>query len=282
MKLTQIYILAITVFLASKTHNVFAQTSSKCKQEADSLFFAKSYQSAYALYHRIWFFASENEKSTITNNYLLSAFYAQHYNTSLEIIQFLKSGAKPNLGSDQKLIEIVAYFNAENYEDCTKQIENYMDDSINNFQANLAYFKLLCEIKLNRKDLVRQSALHLKKFATAKQQLSLDSLLNRYENMRYFSPQKAQILSLLLPGLGQLYQKDYHNAGNAFFVNGSLIGATIITAHFYNWPQAALFWIFYVPHYYLGNGRSSRDLALQKNEKIKENVYAQFKNWSPN
>lgn len=282
MKLKRIYITAIIVLIASKFNFSHAQNLSNAIQKADSLIKANDIDAAYHLYDRIWFFAEPIYQQQITLTYLDAAFKSQHFNRSLYLINTLKNRSESMLGSDQKLLEVASHFNLENWEDCLNSVDHYLADSLNELEANLYYFKLLCELKLGQKDSVQNTAQQLKKFANLAKQKELDSILFIYQNAQFVSLKKAQIGSLILPGLGQLYQKNYSNAANAFILNGSLMGAFLLTSHFYNWPQAALFWVYYIPHYYLGNAKSSKDLAIEKNKKTSESTYQMFQNWNPN
>lgn len=282
MKLVQIYILVFIVLLASKANFIVAQNQQKYLQQADSFFIHNNYDAAFKIYDRMWFFATANEKQILAKNYLESAFQVQQFYSCLHIIHAIKNSEKIDLEIHQKLQEIASYFNLQNYEECLHIIESYKEDSTVNFQTNLNYFKLLCELKLNRKDSVIQTANLLKKYASIPQQKAMDQLLENYQKAKQISPKKIHFFSLLIPGLGQIFIKDYKNAANAIALNGALIGAFLFTAQLYHWPQAALFWVFYVPHYYLGNGRSARDLTIQKNLKMQDTLYTDFKNWELN
>jgi len=282
MKLKIIYILIFTLLVASKAQSVYAQNIHDCMQQADSFMQNNNSQAAYTLYDRIWHFASNKEKQDISQNYLTSAFKTERFSSSLNILQFLKNQTDTEIGSDQKLMEVAAHFNLENWDECMQVIDEYATDSIDGLQANLSYFSLLCALKTNQNERMQTSINQLKKYASESKQKSLDSLYQAYQQTQFVLPNKAKILSLLVPGLGQVYQKEYSQAANAFTLNALLIGASILTAHFYNWPQAALFWAFYVPHYYFGNARSARDMAHQKNTKIEEERYLGFKNWELN
>lgn len=279
MKLVQIYILVFTILLASKANLIIAQNQHKYLQQADSFMLHKNYDAAFKLYDRIWFFATADERQILAKNYLESAFQTQQFYSYLHIIHVFKNLEKIDLDLTQKLEEIASYFKLQNYEECLHIIESYKGDSAVNFQTNLNYFKLLCELKLNRKDSVIQTANLLKKYASMPQQKAMDQLLENYQKAKIISPKKVRFLSLVIPGLGQLFIKDYKNAVNAIALNGALIGAFLFTAQLYHWPQAALFWVFYVPHYYLGNSRSARDLTIQKNLKMEDQLFTDFKNW---
>ena len=282
MKLKRIYIPVIIVLIASNFYFAHAQNLPNALQKADSLWQANDIEAAYHLYDRIWFFADPKTKQKIAHAYLDAAFKSEQYNRSLYLINTLKNWSEPNFGSDQKLLEVATHFNLENWEDCLNSVDHYLADTLNELEANLYYFKLLCELKLGQQDSVQNTVQQLKKFANLSKQKELDSILFNYQNAQFVSIKKAQIGSLILPGLGQLYQKNYSNAANAFILNGSLVGAFLITAHFYNWPQAALFWVYYIPHYYLGNAKSSKDLAIEKNKNTNESIYQSFQKWNLN
>jgi hypothetical protein len=77
--------------------------------------------------------------------------------------------------------------------------------------------------------------------------------------------------------LGQWYAKDKRNALNALALNGTLITCMVVTANFYSWPSSLLFWVYYVPHYYLGNARAAKDIAIEKAEQKRWHYFQAFK-----
>jgi hypothetical protein len=212
----------------------------------------------------------------MASKYILAMFETKQFYPLKQIIFYPKENAEISLSTEELLIGIAAIFNLEQWETCIDKTEDLLVDTFNTnqqIQANLIYFKLLSEIQLERK----QDAIHtanelLKYMQTERASAVMDSLIKSYQNHSPYKIKSIKTLSSILPGLGQLYMKDFNNAGNAILLNGGLITATVVTAHFYNWPQAALFWVYYVPHFYFGNAKSAVEIAKAKNE-AQNNLY---------
>lgn len=283
MNSNRIYILVILALTAlSKSWSVRAQSMEQCLVSADSLYKLEAWHEAFLLYDRIWFYSDTNIQKTIYPSYTLSAFNSNYYETCLSILTTAKNWSEPTLGSDQKLLEVAALFNIENWSECAEICDTYMEEASEELTLNLYYFKCLCYAKLNQKDSVETCIKNLKSFANKQKQFELDSIYNLYQTTETISIKKVQLLSLLIPGLGQLYQKEYKQSLNAFTLNTLLIGAFGLTAQIYNWPQAILFWVYYVPHYYLGNAKSAKELALKNNERTNQLFFETLKKWEIN
>lgn len=178
-------------------------------------------------------------------------------------------------------MEVLTLFNSENWAECIASIEEYLEEENDDLKLNLYFFKCLCHVKLNQKELVESCLPVLKSYASPKKQQELDSIWNAYNKTEHYSTKKIQLLSLLMPGLGQWHQKEYAQGANAFTLNAALLAAFGFTVRAYNWPQAILFWAYYVPHYYVGNAKSAKELALKNNKKMDDTFFEAFKNWNP-
>lgn len=282
MNLRKIYIQVTFLLLANFTGKLNAQHLTSYLQKADSLFEAKQHEEAVKIYHRVWFFCDNEMKQEMASKYVLAMFETKQFHNLKQIIFYPKENATVSLTNEEVLIGIAAIFNLEQWELCLDKTELYLMDSCclePEFQANLLYFKLLSQVKLAQKQDAMQTAEALKKYThNTNAQSALDSLIKSYQNHTPYNVKSIKTLSSFLPGLGQLYMKDFQNAGNAILLNGGLITATVVTAHFYNWPQAVLFWVYYVPHFYFGNAKSAVEIAHAKNEAQNNLYFEAFKN----
>lgn len=282
MNLRKIYIQVTFLLLANFIGKLNAQDLTSFLQKGDSLFEAKQYAEATKIYHRIWFFGDGEIKQNMASKYILAMFETKQFYTLKQIIFYPKENASIKVNSEEMVLGIAAVFNLEQYETCIDKTEDLLQDTSfasPQIQANLIYLKLLSEVQLARKQDAIETANELMKFTqNAKTKNAMDSLIKAYQNYTPYPVKSIKTLSSILPGLGQLYMKDFRNAGNAILLNGGLIAATIITAHFYNWPQAALFWVYYVPHFYFGNAKSAVEIAQAKNESQNNLYFEAFKN----
>lgn len=80
------------------------------------------------------------------------------------------------------------------------------------------------------------------------------------------NPRTALVMSLMLPGAGQLYANAYGEAINSFAVNGFFITISVFTGLTYTLADGMLTGYMTVPRYYLGGARKAGELARKRNK----------------
>ena len=96
----------------------------------------------------------------------------------------------------------------------------------------------------------------------------LDSIFINSNKLDLKSPQRARLFSLFIPGLGQIYSKDYKNGMNSLILNS-------LTSYFlFNSIIDRNYWdaliIYYTPfeRYYWGSSKNAELIANNYNQKI--------------
>ena len=94
----------------------------------------------------------------------------------------------------------------------------------------------------------------------------IDSVFINTSQIDIRSPQRARILSLIIPGLGQFYSKDYKNGINSLLLNSLtsyLIINSLVDKNYFD----AIF-IYYTPfeRYYWGSSRNAELIAQNYNQ----------------
>ena len=104
----------------------------------------------------------------------------------------------------------------------------------------------------------------------------IDSILNQGKELKLKSPQKAEILSTFMPGLGQFYNGFYKDALNAFALNGLNFYFTyyLISKDFY--LQAGLYFLYFGVRYYNGNRYHARQGAIDFNDELSKKYKKQL------
>jgi len=85
-----------------------------------------------------------------------------------------------------------------------------------------------------------------------------------------YNPQTAWILSLIVPGAGQLYSGELKEAANSSALLGGLIYLTISFAAKYSFWEAIVIVFPWFQRYYIGGANKAENMALEK-QKIKRN-----------
>lgn len=150
-------------------------------------------------------------------------------------------------------------------------IELYsIDDSIykrkTNFYFALAYFQIE-DWKLSGNYF--KKAFHDDPIKT----MAIESLFKNHLAKKKKSASKAKALSIVIPGLGQLYAGDYKNAFYSALLTGGLGLLFIHTGLNYSYLDAILSVFPWLHRYYLGGVKKAGLIAGEKEKQRKEELY---------
>jgi len=102
----------------------------------------------------------------------------------------------------------------------------------------------------------------------------LDFLLDKAQNLKYKSPKLAKVLSIILPGSGQVYSGDYRNGINALAINiatGYLLVNDLVKRRYFD----AIFNSFFLfEKFYSGNRYHAAELAKRYNQELNQRFAA--------
>lgn len=135
-----------------------------------------------------------------------------------------------------------------------------------NFLKGITYFGL------NQDDQAEDAFKKCMEGLSQKNDLSnIETEFNRIKRSeKRFNPQTAYILSLFLPGAGQLYSGEYKEAANSAVLLGGLIYVTISMAGKYSFIEAIITILPWFQRYYIGGANKAERLALEK-QQVKRN-----------
>lgn len=107
---------------------------------------------------------------------------------------------------------------------------------------------------------------------TKQLQLDFEALEKVYKK----SPKTAKVLSIILPGLGQLYAGDFKNAANSFLLNGLILALFLDVAQSTSLVNGLLSFtpIFY--RYYQGGFQTSQEIIFAKRIEAKTLLLQHF------
>jgi tetratricopeptide (TPR) repeat protein len=97
---------------------------------------------------------------------------------------------------------------------------------------------------------------------------SLESILIEASKVDYKSPNKAMLLSTLIPGGGQMYNGRWLSGLNAMLLNGALGYLTVDNFVKERYVSSFLVLIFLYQRYYNGNRYQAYNTAIEQNDRI--------------
>jgi len=101
----------------------------------------------------------------------------------------------------------------------------------------------------------------------------IDEIYMQAENNAFKNPKKARILSMIVPGAGQVYNKDYQEAVNSFLLTGLFIVLYVNVIRNYGIFQGIIGIFPWYQRYYMGGSKIAYELTLNKKEQQRIKLY---------
>lgn len=261
----------ILCLVISSCHlNVSAQNLAQTYQFAVNQLDLGNRDVAEKAFKRVLFFDQENQYRTecllklaeisdssddqlTTLNYLDQAYFQTSDPHLQNTIQFDRVKIFIETSAYQKALAELYQIDTEIYPDRVSLYEGYCHYMLRDFLSAEAAFSLLCH--------------------TPESKMKLADLIAKAHQIEKINPKTYEVVSYLLPGLGQIILGDARNSVNSILLNGTLIVLFIDTARklsFFDATISVLPWLF---RYYTGGAKLTRNLALQKKiEKHEDNL----------
>lgn len=93
------------------------------------------------------------------------------------------------------------------------------------------------------------------------------------KNEKRFNPKTAWALSLIIPGSGQFYSKEYKEAANSAILLGGLFYLTVNFATKFSFAEAVLVMLPWFQRYYIGGANKAEKFAIEQQLAMRNNSY---------
>ncbi len=276
VKLRYVTMLIILLSLASAKH-LDAQNMGGTYELGKNYLKDKNYKSAINTFHRILHF-SEDTLLSLTH-FQLGKCYHQLKNYQKATHHFKKAlshSKEDTLGKQIKLALIKTNLKQKNFKAAIHQLHDLSSlptPSLKNkkfFYAGIAYFGVK-----NYDQSLRYFQATLPDTAHYAQQ-QIKKVFNKGKRMRRLNPKTAQILSMVVPGLGQIYVGHIKEGINSLLLNATIVSLAIHTAYKITVLDAFLGYTPWFLRYYQGGYKNAKHLAQHRNNKKLKNLYNQI------
>jgi TM2 domain-containing membrane protein YozV len=254
-----------------------AQQLQQLIKQADSLSANGQLFKANRLYHKLAY-VSDSANLVYMHKRLAATFaeldsfeYAQYYYTLL-------IDEDDDSMSTHWLFEAFSNgLKANNVEPLLKLLQRVEPNNLSSAEkVRFVFYNGLIQLKRHEVDAAITSFRQLNPFIQAKDSLALAHIINDYQKHALVRVKKAQVLSLVFPGAGQLYLGKPKSALNSVILNGALITGLVFTAIHYTVLDGVLFWVLPINHYYIGGAKAAGELAVQKQKELDHHYYNAF------
>lgn len=257
----------MAIFQQAYSQNVF-----QCINMADQLFAKDSFIEAGNIYQRVIFFSHDSINADLFYKLAECYFYQRNYEEAL--VQY--DLAYNNIISDSLRNEILfrkamIYTLQKNYLLAHREL---LDISMYDTATVKRYYFYDAIIAFRQNYIDSSKRLFILALPFQKDSLAIIKIFENAQINGKPNPNTALFLSILMPGLGQLYSGDIKNAANSFILNTILAGTFLFISVKYGLLDAGLTVFPWFQRYYFGGFNRAREIA-KKRQQIKKEMLLQ-------
>ena len=248
----------------------FGQSIDQTFGFANKLYEDKSYQNAMEAYKRVLFF--DNAGLYSKNIYPKMAdclFKLNQFQEAADYFDLSYFSTEDSLSKDYFILKKVACFLI------LKQYD-FADIEFLNLNANIS--DSLKTEKTFQEAMLRFAKGEFQTSEAAFKKITPDSiavmqLFKKNEKVSKISPKKAKIMSMIMPGLGQLYVGDIKNGLNSFILTAGLLTLGVHSALVNSPIDAAISVLPWFQRYYQGGFKKAEIIAAAKIQEKRYNIF---------
>ena len=252
-----------------------AQDIHQMKKFSDEQYTAGNYRTALKEYQRVLFFDEQNEY-----NDLYSRIASIHYRLSdfgrairyYDLAQTIENN--DSIKFELSLKKALCNFKLGNYLEALNELYDLPGHSSAYLQNKKDLYMGICYFGLNEYDNSQEYFSEIVDSAGVEKVNTLFSDFERF-NKKY-RPGKVELMSMFLPGLGQIYTGHTFNGINSFILISGVTVYAVITTVNYSLIDGLLVLSSWFYRYYSGGFTNARNFAVEKIEDEKTRVYSEI------
>lgn len=273
MKQSTFFFLIISLFTS---FCVKAQTIDEVVGFANSKFDVGEYEIASTEYNRAYFLGYE-QRDILLYKIAQCYFHTRQYDQAGKFFDraYLASN-NDSMKNEAVLAKTFCFIMNEEYKLSVAELLNLSENLCTEQQLQAHLLKGVAHYQL------QEDLLSLNEFEDllilAETPDSLVELLHTefdqvFKYDKRYKPNRAYVLSAILPGLGQVSSGAYRDGINSFLLIGSLYAVALRVMYLYSFWDAALALLPWVQRYYLGGMEGAKEMAISKIESKRYESY---------
>ncbi|MEA2042415.1 MAG: hypothetical protein U9N85_07670 [Bacteroidota bacterium] len=256
-----------------------AQSVEETLISADSLLTVQKAELAVESYKRTIFFAGRNNKTVITIQAVNSCINNSYYSEAALLIRYYENNydCRPDSLVDLQILKAKNLLLMKQYDDALRLSHKLSCSySENDTDHRIILLKALAHYGLNAVDSARNYFVQYLEEYNTPVAGTIDSLLfQSIQNPEQYI-KNASNLSVILPGLGQLFVGEYSEAANSFLLNGFLFFLLHDLTVNYAWYSGLLSVYPWYERYSKSSVVKAKELAEQKVKDNKQEILNQI------
>ncbi len=240
---------------------------------ANALYDQKSYPNAVEAYKRVLFFDTASAYSPEVYPKIADCLFSlKKYQEAAPYFDLAYFSTQDSVLKDTYILKKISCFLIlQQYDYAEVELLGLDQNIAPNLQAEKDLSEAILRFAKQEYDLSEQI---FKKIVA--DTLAVDGLFDKNKRVSKISPKKAKILSMIMPGLGQLYVGDVKNGLNSFILSAGLLALGLRSAFINNPLDAAISTLPWFQRYYQGGYKKAELIAIAKIQDKRYRIYNQL------
>ncbi len=253
---------------------LFSQSIHQLKEYSDEQYEKGNFTIALKEYQRILLFDENKQYQDIYNKIAHIYFQIGDYNNAIVYYDFAwKASQIDSVKHELVFRKTLCYYKLGNYFFGLTELYDLPESLSPYFERKKNLYFAICHFGLDEK---YQSLQYFSQIVDSSGYHRIDSCLvqlNKYE--KRYDPDKLEMMSILLPGLGQSFAGDLKSGLNSILLLGGIITYSYYTMLAYSILDGTLVLTTWFYRYYTGGHRKAYELGAKKIREQRNETYLQ-------
>jgi len=270
------YILLWTIY-SFFSFAVNAQTLEESLLFADKQFELKNDRLALKEYQRVLFFNDGKNLDYIYTQIATIYFRQQNYLQAAHNYELAyKTSKSDSLKTELIFKKASCYILDNKFRMATFELMNLPDSTNIQYNNRKRFYFAVCYWGLEEFDKAKDSFLSIIPDKKAADKEKIEQLFAKKKNLYRPNPKTAKIMSMILPGSGQIYSGDIKNGLNSVLLTGGFVILGIYMTEYYTFLDAFLTAVPWFLRYYQGGYQKAEKIATHKRDKRRDKTYKEI------
>jgi len=252
-----------------------AQDISTIRSFSDEQFHTGNYQLALKEYQRVLFFSNDNEYNELYSRIASIHYLLSDFSLAIRYYDFaMRVEDDDSLRLELALKKTLCNFKLNDYYSALSELLDIQEPAAGYLKEKKDLYMGICYFGLNDYEKARE---YFSEVLDPEGIAELYDLFNSFERYnRKYRPGKVELMSILLPGLGQIYTGEVLSGINSFVLMTGITIYAMFTAVNYTLIDGLLVLSSWFYRYYSGGFTNANDSAVRKTERERTRTYTEI------
>jgi len=254
--------------------SIHSQNFEETIKFADKQFELKNYQLAVKEYQRALFFAGGQQLDYLYQQIGHSFFINNQFEQALYFYELsYKTAANDSVKYERIFDRAVCFIKVGDYKHSILELTNLPESMTDYFRGRKNFYFAVSYFGLE--DFKKSESYFIGLIPENEQDRrnEIAELFNKKKNLHRPNPHTAKMLSIFLPGSGQMYAGDVKNSLNSLLLTGSFVMLAIVMTQEYSILDAVLTAVPWFMRYHKGGYLSAKKIAQDKRAIRRDKTY---------